>query len=323
MPKFTGNYQFNNRNIAMNDYYSNIAISASNTIISPADLAGCMLVLDPRDTAAMTIGRDGTGGSPAVDSTDVVGRLYDQSGNGRIYSASADSRRARFRDNPSIFDGRRCLEYDRVDDFYQPTVQWAISGPQTWCLEFQQSVDAVGLVIGSYTGAAGSSLFLYQKSAGYQSFSMIVNTLATAASVGFGGINGALYSTARRRVVFTYNGTGPSNVGAYTARLDGVAQTLVASGNASMSTVWGAMGGTTTVGNLWGGRIGRICKFNRVLSTPEIEQMEGWLDAPTLHLLSDPLGRDCLCGGCRAARGAGTRAFLRGRDRRATERRRP
>lgn len=306
----------------MNDYYSNIAISASNTIISPTDLAGCMLVLDPRDTATLTINRDGTGGNPAVDSTDVVGRLYDQSGNGRIYSATADSRRARFRDNPAVFDGRRCLEYDRVDDFYPPTAQWAISGPQTWCLEFQQSVDAVGLVIGSYTGAAGSSLFLYQKNAGRPSFSMIVNTLATAASVGFGGINGALYSTARRRVVFTYDGTGPSNVGAYTARLDGVAQTIVASGNASMSTVWGAMGGTTTVGNLWGGRIGRICKFNRVLTATEIGQMEGWLDAPTLHLLSDPLGRDCLCGGCRAARGAGTRAFLRGRDRRATERRR-
>lgn len=279
-------------------------------ITPPTALSGCVLVLDPRDPSTMSINRDGTGGAPSVDSTDVVGRIYDQSGAGRIYSPGADSRRARFRDNAAVFDGRRCLEYDRVDDVYQPTVQWAISGAQTWCIEFQQTTDATCNLIGTYSGAAGNSLVSYQKSASYQSFSFAMNVPGTVASVGFGGTSGALYSTARRRLVVTYDGSGTSSTGAYTARLDGVAQTIVASGNVALSTVWGAMGGTTTVGNLLGGRIGRVAMFSRVLTATEIGQMEGWLDG-ALQLLGDPGGRGVQRGLSRGACGPRDRAFMR------------
>lgn len=292
-------------------------------ITPPTALSGCMLVLDPRDTATLTINRDGTGGAPSVDSTDVVGRIYDQSGAGRIYSPGADSRRARFRNNPAVFDGRKCLEYDRVDDVYQPVVLWAISGAQTWVIEFQTTTDATCNLIGTYSGAAGNSLISYQKNASYQSISIAMNVGGTVASVGFGGISGALYSTTRKVLSVTYDGSGTSNTAAYTARLNGVAQTLVSSGNVALSTVWGAMGGTTTVGNLLGGRIGRACMFSRVLTATELAQMEGWADAAALHLLGDPGGLGCKRGLSRGPGGPRNRALLRGRDRRAPERRRP
>ena len=249
---------------------------------TPSSIADCQLELDPRDTSTMTQGRDGSGGAPSVDSTDVVGRIYDRSSASRLYSPGADSRRARFRDNASVFDGRKCLEYDKVDDVYVPAAAWAIAGAQTWAVEFQvtsaPAVNGLSNLIGTYIGATGNGQIVITNSASYQTISVQFNVTSTTASVGFGGVSGAGTTANRRRLVITWDGVSKTNPSSWSARLDGVAQTLVASGNFGVSTVWGAMGGTTAVGNLLGGRLGRIAAFSRVLTVGEITSLEGWLD---------------------------------------------
>lgn len=246
--------------------------------------SACLLELDPRNLSSMTQARDGTGSAPAAD-TDPVGRIYNQqtAAGPSYHSATSDATRGRLRDSASVFDGRRCIEFDGTDDKLTPASQYGPSAAYTMVIEFATWTTPTSgqtwFVFGTYDGTISSILFIANTGTS-QTFCFGGGRTGTAALCGVGGINGAGNpGTARHILVVTYDGGTTTSTSSYTSRLNGVSQTVNTSASSaqhSNSSSIGALAAGAAPGKT---QVGRLAVITGVQPLGVQQALEGWANA--------------------------------------------
>lgn len=109
------------------------------------------VLFDESTAANMTVGTDGSGGAPGED--DPIGRILDQSGNGRHAVAPADASRALYSDGTNGL----LPTYDGVDDKYSIDISGIADRSDLSIIMLIDTSDTKGIVIkadgsNSFTG---------------------------------------------------------------------------------------------------------------------------------------------------------------------------
>lgn len=174
--------------------------------------------------------------------------------------------------NATGLGGGPCLIFDGSNDYLRVVDSVTAS---TFTIGYSFKLDAIpgsGLFVGiggiNFSVTAFETL-LMNGTGGYRNL--------TVAGNGYNGVGyNMVLDTSPHTVIVTYNGGSFTATGSWQVYVDGVAQTLSASGLVIGSTAH-AMGARTSGSSQMTGRMRAMVGYNKVLSAGEIASLHDWL----------------------------------------------
>lgn len=239
----------------------------------PSDVAGLLLQYDALSTPTMECYLESSGTPPGTTRVttngETVGTCRNKvANNDHLIQATAASRPTY---NSTGLGGGPCLIFEGSADHLR-VVDSVTAAQFTWLISFKlDSVPGSGLFTspGGINFSAGSSeLLLMNGVGGYRNLTV---NLGTTNGVGYN----MTLDTSPHVVVITYNGGSATSAASWQVFVDGVSQTLSASGLVIPSGAH-AMGARTSGSNQMAGRVRAMCAWSGVLSAGDIASATEW-----------------------------------------------
>lgn len=239
----------------------------------PSDVAGLLLQYDALSTPTMELYLESTGTPPGTtrisSNGETVGACRNKvSNNDHLVQTTAAARPTY---NATGLGGGPCMIFDGSNDYLR-VIDSVTAATFTWLISFKlDSVPASGLFTspGGINFSAGSSeLLLMNGVGGYRNLTV---NLASNNGVGY---NMAL-DTNPHVVVVTYSGGTSTATTSWQVYVDGVSQTLSASGLVIPSGAH-CIGARTSGSNQMTGRVRALVAWSGVLSAENIALATAW-----------------------------------------------